>query len=489
VSHRGLIVAAALAVIPRPSNGAVRPRYGGEIAIALPATPRELDPARASAPADVAAARAVHATLLEIDPTGALRPGLLASLPEVEADGRVLHLRLRPGLRFHDGTPLTAADVAASLARLLAPATASPHAWLAWPIDGAELVRDGRAVALPGVQVLSETELRVTLAVPLREFVFALASLPTAVVPRGAPRGVGAGPFRLSRSAEGAAHLSAFEAFHRGRPFADGAALAGADARRAERALERGEVDLVLRPEAVPRSGGRDLPALCAAYAVVNARRLGPQAEPLRRVLGSLDRSELTRLFVRGPSSPLASVLPAPIAPPAPPPAASAAPRLSAGTRITLLVPSSAELPRAVADRIQVKLFDRGLRVAVETIPPEALGARLGAGDYDIVLAPVTFVSPAPSLAVLQLAWALGGPPAARRALTELAAPGASPSAVAAAVADALLAVPLFATGLRASFRPELQGLQVTPDGAVDLGDLWILPASAARGGAAGAAP
>jgi len=40
--------------------------------------------------------------------------------------GRSLTFRLRPGLKFSDGTPLTAADVARTLAIVLDPQQASP---------------------------------------------------------------------------------------------------------------------------------------------------------------------------------------------------------------------------------------------------------------------------------------------------------------------------------------------------------------------------
>ncbi|WP_372620821.1 ABC transporter substrate-binding protein [Falsiroseomonas sp.] len=58
----------------------------------------------------------VYDTLFAMD--GQLRPKpQMAEGHEVSADGRVWRIRLREGLRFHDGEPVRAADCAASLAR------------------------------------------------------------------------------------------------------------------------------------------------------------------------------------------------------------------------------------------------------------------------------------------------------------------------------------------------------------------------------------
>jgi len=472
-------LAAALLLAPLASLAGLPPRYGGELAVALPAAPVELDPARAASPADLAAARALHATLVEVDAAGALRPGLLASLPEPEPGGRAFLLRLAPGLRFHDGSPVTAGDVAWSLARLLDPGVRSPHAWIALAIQGADDVREGRAQALSGVQVLSDLELRVVLDLPFPELPRALAAFPAAVLPRSGAAEVGAGPFRLAgRGADGALRLAAFDGFHRGRPYADAVTLAGMDARRLARAFARGEVDLALRPEAPPGASARDLPALTATWALLR----GPRAGAVRRALEAVDRSELARLSTRGPAAPLASLLPSAFLPE---PAPAAAPltgrpaRESDGRRLALLVPSAAEFPRAVADRLQVKLFDRGVRVAVEALPPEALAARLASGDYDLALVSAHFAASSPALAAVEAAFALGGAASARRALSRLGS--ADPASVAAEIAADAGAVPLFASGLRASARPGLAGLVAAPDGAVDLGDLWTLPARGGR--------
>lgn len=472
-------LAAALLLAPLSSLGGLPPRYGGDLAVALAAPPAELDPARAASPADLVAARALHATLVEVDASGALRPGLLAALPEPEPGGRAWLLRLAPGLRFHDGSPVTAADVAWSLARLLDPRVRSPHGWIALAIQGSDEVRDGRAQALSGVQVLSELDLRVALDLPFAELPRALAAIPSAVLPRSGAAEVGAGPFRLAgRAADGSLRLAAFEGFHRGRAYADGVTLAGMDARRLARAFARGEVDLAVRPEAPPGASARDLPALTATYALAR----GPRAEAVRRALEAVDRSELARLATRGPATPFEGLLPPALlgaAAPAttPPPAASA--RAADGPRLALLVPASAAFPRAVSDRLQVKLFDQGVRVAVEPLPPEALAARLASGNFDLALVPVGFVASSPSLAAVEAAFALGGAAAARRALARIGS--SDPETVAAEVARDVGAVPLFASGLRASARPGLVGLAAAPDGGVDLGDLWTLPARDAR--------
>jgi len=201
----------ALALAPPSALAGVRPAYGGTLRLAVPLLPRLTDPALATMPQDVAAARALHATPLRLGPDGALRPGLLEEVPAPQAGGRAFRLTLRQGLRFADGTPLGALDLAASLARLLRQEVASPHAWLALPIQGAEAVLEGRAASLSGIQVLSDRELLVTLAFPMPDFPAALAALPAAVV---SPAGAGAGPFRP----EARDRLVASEHHWRGRP-------------------------------------------------------------------------------------------------------------------------------------------------------------------------------------------------------------------------------------------------------------------------------
>jgi peptide/nickel transport system substrate-binding protein len=474
---RAALAALALA-LPLAAPAAPRPVYGGELRTGLPAVPRETDPARAAEPADLLAARALHAPLLALDAAGALAPALLAEIPAPEAGGRAFRLVLREGLAFSDGAPLRAADVAAGLARLLDPAAPSPHAWVALAIAGADEVLAGRARELRGVQVLSDRELLVTLAFPFPAFPRALAALPAAPV---SPRGAGAGAFRLppGGAAPGALRLVPNEHHHRGRPFADALVLSAIDPRGAARALERGDLDLVLRAEAAGGAPAPPLPLTSVTWAAVSARRPGGERarRALARALDALDRTELVRRFVRGPAEPLRALLPraagldaAPLSAPTPEPGAPPA-------RVALLVAAGSAEARAVADRLQVLLHDRGVAAAVEPVEPGALGARVRAGDYDVALLGATLLSTEPALAAAQVALLAGGPEAARRALEALAsAPPGDPAALAAAaerVREGLGLVPLYASAPRASRAPALQGLAPRADGGLDPGDLW----------------
>jgi peptide/nickel transport system substrate-binding protein len=337
---------------------------------------------------------------------------------------------------------------------------------------GADAALEGRAPLLAGVQVLSPVELLVTLAFPLPELPWLLAALPGALPD--------AGPFVAEprRSAASPLVLRANDRHHLGRPFADALEVRAVEGRAAARQLEQGALDLVLRSEPAGGRPGPALPALTATVAIVNGERLGPGAEAVRRALDALDRGELARRFVRGHGEPLRTLVPAAILPGDPPaPAAGGEGPAPAGPpRIALLAEASAADQRALAERIQVKLFDQGLRVAVEAAEPARHAGRLAAGDYDVALLTVEIAAVRPALAAGQLAHAARGPAAGRRAMAELAGlAGDAALGAAARLARELGIVPLVASGPRASLGGALQGFAPGADGTADPGALWLL--------------
>ncbi|HVG49850.1 MAG TPA: ABC transporter substrate-binding protein, partial [Rubellimicrobium sp.] len=124
VSRRGLLGAGVLAGVLAASGVPLQARTrGGVLRLGL-ARPLPLRGDWTRAPA-VLAQGAVYDTLTEIGPTGDLS-GELAQSWEAAPGARVWHLALRRDAVFHDGRPLTAPDVLASLARH----RAGPAAWI-----------------------------------------------------------------------------------------------------------------------------------------------------------------------------------------------------------------------------------------------------------------------------------------------------------------------------------------------------------------------
>jgi peptide/nickel transport system substrate-binding protein/oligopeptide transport system substrate-binding protein len=98
---------------------------------------KSLDPQMVSDLASLRVAADQFEGLTRFDAAGAVEPGLAESWRS-SPDGRQWVFRLRNGLRFADGTRITAAIFPALFARLRAPSTASPTASLFEPIDTIE---------------------------------------------------------------------------------------------------------------------------------------------------------------------------------------------------------------------------------------------------------------------------------------------------------------------------------------------------------------
>jgi peptide/nickel transport system substrate-binding protein len=465
--------ALALAIAPGLASAGVRPAPGGTATVALPGEARAPDPVLAEDAADLFLSRATSAPLLGRDAQGRLAPGVLAEIPASCDGGRTFRLRVREGLATASGAPLGAAEVGAGIARLLARTPASPHAWAALPIAGADAVLAGRAAWAEGIRVVSERELELSLSFRLPELPELLAALPLAVP--------GVGPFVAAAApARGApAALRANPAAAGGRPFLDALALRAADARTAARLLARGEAQLVLRPEAAGGTAGPALPALRVTVAALGPG-LGAGAARVRAALASVDRSVLARRFVRGAAVPLATLVPPALLAASPADSARATGGAADPGRVRILVRRDATDPRAISDRLQVTLFDRGITAAVEAVERERFAARLAAGEYEIALVEVRVLATRPALAAGQIVFAARGAAASRRAMAALAGlEGGEAAAAAERVARELDLVPLVATATRASAGPGLGGIAAGPDGLVDPGALWRLAVEA----------
>ena len=111
-----LLVLMALAALPASPLTAAAPRWangqsGGRLVAALRADPKTFNPVIVLESATREALRPLFADLIEIDRETQETQAALAHRWSVSADGRILDVELRPGLRFSDGAPLTSEDV------------------------------------------------------------------------------------------------------------------------------------------------------------------------------------------------------------------------------------------------------------------------------------------------------------------------------------------------------------------------------------------
>lgn len=105
--------------------------------------PPTLDPNLASWDTSIAVIQLVFEGLLKFDKDLNLVPGIAKEVPTtanggVSADGKTYTFKLREGMKFSDGSPLTAKDVEYSLKRSLDPALATEYASFYFTIVGAE---------------------------------------------------------------------------------------------------------------------------------------------------------------------------------------------------------------------------------------------------------------------------------------------------------------------------------------------------------------
>jgi oligopeptide transport system substrate-binding protein len=95
----------------------------------------------------------------------------------ISSDDKTYTFTLKPGIKFSDGTPVTAQSYVYTLTRALLPSVASPIATLfEGNIVGANDVNTGKTSVLAGVKALNDTTLQITLTKPTAYFLDVLAT-------------------------------------------------------------------------------------------------------------------------------------------------------------------------------------------------------------------------------------------------------------------------------------------------------------------------
>lgn len=164
------------------------PVRGGTLQIAVDSSPAGLDPQVATAFATFLITGEIYEGLVEVNERLAVQPSLAESW-KISDDGLKYIFKLRPGVTFQNGQPLSSADVVYSFDRVRDPKTGSPLA--------------SRFTLVKEVKATGPAEVTFELSQPFAPFLSELSNL--AIVPSEYVKGggdlqrkaVGTGPFQL----------------------------------------------------------------------------------------------------------------------------------------------------------------------------------------------------------------------------------------------------------------------------------------------------
>jgi len=445
---RCLAVSSALLAV-LAAQAETRAQYGGTLHVAMRAAPASLDPADGGP--DSFARRNItllmFETLVTTDDNGRAH-ALLATSWQAAPGNQRWQVRLRHGVKFHDGTPLTAEAAAASLR------AANP----AWNVSA-----DGDSVVIE--RDAADAEMPAELALPRN-----------AIARRNADgRPDGTGPFHAVEWQPGKKLiLAAEEGYWRGRPFLDGIEIEmGKSYRDQMMALEVGKADLVEvsaeQSHRVSLEGRRlENSAPVELLALVFARDAQtPEEKLLREELAlSVERGSIRSVLLQGAGQPAGGVLPNWI------------------SGYGFVFPTEADLPRARHQREQVRSApawtlgydgsDPVARLLAERIALNAKDAGLSlqptsAAMTDLRVVRIPLASADPWLALAN-ASAVAGLPAGKNK-------GSSVEDLYAAEQAALASqkiIPLFHLPVYCAAAGTLKSRTLRPDGSWSLTDAWL---------------
>ena len=361
----------------------VRPRYGGTLRIMVREAPVSLDPAKLSAAQGARIFPLIFEGLTRFDTQGRLQP-LLAVRWQGDSSNQHWQFRLRPGLKFHDGTALTTEVVATSLR------TANP----------------GWTVSVDGDSVIIET------AAPDEELPAELALARNGIVHHAGNKVTGTGPFAVSDWQPGRSlALAANEDYWGGRPFADSVLVTlGQNWREQMVALELGKADVVeVSPEQARRlsSAGRTItesaPDELVALVFTREAQSADEIRVRQALSAAVDRSSIVNVLLQGQGEAAETILPNWMTGYAmlfsqTSEQATTAPASAPTT--TLSYDASDPANQLIAERVALNARDAGIRVQTAA----------SAANADVVLVRIALASPQPQLALQLITGAMGLP-------------------------------------------------------------------------------
>ncbi|MBI1846683.1 MAG: ABC transporter substrate-binding protein [Candidatus Rokubacteria bacterium] len=197
-----LLIGALVVAVPGGAQVSETPRRGGVLLAVLGADPPSLDPHQEQTFATLQPVAPLYSTLLQIDPGS--YPNVIgdaASEWTIASDGLSYTFKIRQGIRFHDGSPLTAADVKTTCDKIV------------FPPDGVRSIRKYHYSAITSVEAPDPSTVVFRLKFPSASLLSNLASPWNVIYPKKyldkdpnyfKTHVVGSGPFKFKSHTRGA---------------------------------------------------------------------------------------------------------------------------------------------------------------------------------------------------------------------------------------------------------------------------------------------
>lgn len=174
ISLLALIIGSGTLVACSKSNheqAQIKPQSSDTINVDLGSDVPTIDPALTQ---DVTSARVIYdlfSPLVDFNQNNQPIPGI-AQKWSVSKDGKVYTFHLRKGLKFSDGSPITAEDIVFTWQRLADPKVSSPYNILVSNIVNGQAIIDGKAkVETLGVKAIDKQTIQITLEHPDTAFI------------------------------------------------------------------------------------------------------------------------------------------------------------------------------------------------------------------------------------------------------------------------------------------------------------------------------
>lgn len=446
--YRSIWLASSLLWLAAVAFAEPRPHYGGTLRIAMKESPQALDPASLASPGSSNIASLVFEALTQLDDRGRPQP-LLAASWQAEPGNQRWRISLRPGVSFHDGFPLDAPSVVASL-------RSSNPEW--------------KVVAV-GEMIFIET----SSSDPFVPVELALAR--NAIVHRSSNSLSGTGPFSIGDWTPGKhLTLAANAQYWGGPPFLDSVDISfGLNDREQLLALDLGKTDVIeVAPEMIrrARAEGRTVLSSEPVELMALAFSADPQSEDethARNALATaLDKYSLADVVLQGGATPAAGLLPNWLSG-----YEFALPQTGGSDFVrqeraqvrhavnwTLFYDSSDPIARVVAERVLLNARDTGINLQLVTS---------GAADIKLVRVPLVSSDPHLALAELTRTSQTTPPVFSSGSVDEL-------YALEKAMLQPHRVVPLLHLRTALALSGKVRSISIAPDGRWQLSNTWLAP-------------